>query len=149
MRKSTKMVKKLLALFLVVLMSIDSFAAIVSDNDGSAFVTKAEFEAMKSDFAGQIDGYNESIDGKINGAIAAYLAGLKLNTITEENQLCYTNEGILSPRDAYQDLNFKMGVLDWDINWYVISMRGNGKATITGKSELGKIINLVNWQSIK
>ncbi len=134
MKKSTKMVKKLLALFLVVLMSIDSFAAIVSDNDGSAFVTKAEFEAMKSDFAGQIDGYNESIDGKINGAIAAYLAGLKLNTITEENQLCYTNEGILSPRDAYQDLNFKMGVLDWDINWYVISMRGNGKATITGKS---------------
>ena len=70
--------KKLLALFLVVLISIDSFAAIVSDNDGSAFVTKAEFEALKKDFAAQINNYNLSIDGKIDGAIANYLAGLKL-----------------------------------------------------------------------
>ena len=40
------MVKKLLALFLVVLMSIESFGAVVSDNDGSAFITKAEFVAL-------------------------------------------------------------------------------------------------------
>ena len=71
-----------MALFLVVLMSINSFAAIVSDNDGSAFVTKAEFEAMKRDFADQVTNYNESIDAKIDGAIAAYLAGIKLKKRT-------------------------------------------------------------------
>ena len=57
-------------------------AAIVADNDGSAFVTKGEFEAMKKNFADQITNYNNSIDGKIDGAIAAYLAGLVTTTIT-------------------------------------------------------------------
>ena len=38
------MLKKLACLFLVVLMSIDSLAAIVGDSDGNAFVTKKEFE---------------------------------------------------------------------------------------------------------
>ncbi|MBR0038481.1 MAG: hypothetical protein IJP71_00575 [Lachnospiraceae bacterium] len=80
MGKGTRLLKKLMALFLVVLMSIESFAAIVSDNDGSAFVTKAEFEAMKKDFADQVTNYNESIDRKIDGAIAAYLAGLRIST---------------------------------------------------------------------
>ena len=65
------------ALFLVLLFSIESFAAIVSDNDGSAFITKAEFDSLKNDFQAQIDKYNTSIDSKIDGAIAAYLAGIK------------------------------------------------------------------------
>ncbi|MBP3200655.1 MAG: hypothetical protein J6M39_03310 [Lachnospiraceae bacterium] len=46
MRKSTRIVKRVLALFLVVLMSIESFCAVVGDNDGSAFITKAEFVAL-------------------------------------------------------------------------------------------------------
>ena len=49
-------------------------AAVISDNDGSAFITKAEFETLKKDFNSQITRYNESIDNKIDGAIAAYLA---------------------------------------------------------------------------
>lgn len=53
-----------------------SFAAIVSDNDGSAFVTKSEFEALKANFESQIDNYNKSIDNKIDGAIASYLASM-------------------------------------------------------------------------
>ena len=73
------MVKKLLALFLVVLMSIDNLAAVVSDNDGSVFITKAEFEALKTNFATQINNYNDSIDKKIDGAIASYLAGIKIS----------------------------------------------------------------------
>ena len=76
MRKSTRIVKRLLALFLVVFMSIESFAAVVSDNDGSAFITKAEFDSLKNNFQAQIDQYNTSIDSKIDGAIAAYLAGI-------------------------------------------------------------------------
>ena len=46
MKRSTRIVKRTLALFLIVLMSIESFGAVVSDNDGSAFITKAEFVAL-------------------------------------------------------------------------------------------------------
>ena len=70
----------MLALFLVVLMSINSFGAVVSDNDGSAFITKAEFDSLKNDFQRQIDQYNTSIDSKIDGAIASYLAGVSLSS---------------------------------------------------------------------
>ena len=50
MRKSTRIVNRFLALFFVVLVSIESFAAVVSDNDGSAFITKAEFDSLKNSF---------------------------------------------------------------------------------------------------
>lgn len=53
-------------------------AAIVSDNDGAAFVTKAEFESMKKSFANQVIQYNSSIDNKIDGAIASYLSGINM-----------------------------------------------------------------------
>ena len=76
--KRLKMCKKALVFFFAFLFSIDSFAAIVSDNDGSAFVTKAEFEALKENFKEQIDNYNTSIDSKIDGAISSYLAGVNL-----------------------------------------------------------------------
>ena len=78
MNKSTRIVKRLLALFLVVLMSINTFAAVVGDNDGSAFITKAEFDSLKNDFQSQIDRYNTSIDSKIDGAIASYLSGIEV-----------------------------------------------------------------------
>ena len=80
------MVKKLLALFLVVLMSINTFGTVVSDNDGSAFITKAEFDSLKNNFQSQIDQYNTSIDSKIDGAIASYLAGItvaKVSTLVD------------------------------------------------------------------
>ena len=70
--------KKALCLIFAFLLSIESMAAVVSDNDGSAFITKAEFEAMKKDFNEQIDNYNTSIDSKIDGAIASYLAGINI-----------------------------------------------------------------------
>ena len=84
MRKGTKLVKRLLALFLVVLMSINSFGAVVSDNDGAAFVTKAEFDSLKNNFQSQINQYNSSIDNKIDGAIASYLAGV---TVAKQSKL--------------------------------------------------------------
>lgn len=79
MRKSTRYLKRFAALIFVVLININNFAAVVSDNDGSAFITKAEFEALKINFDKQIDDYNSSIDNKIDGSIAAYLAGIKTN----------------------------------------------------------------------
>ena len=44
MGKSTRFLKKLMALFLVVLMSIESGGALVCDNDGFAFITQDELD---------------------------------------------------------------------------------------------------------
>ena len=70
-------------LFFAFLLNINIMAAIVSDNDGAAFVTKIEFEEMKKNFNKQIDQYNGSLDYKIDGAIASYLAGINLSTQPE------------------------------------------------------------------
>ena len=80
MRKKVGIIKRVLCLALIFLLSINSFAAIVSDNDGSAFITKVEFDSLKNSFQSQIDQYNQSIDSKIDGAIASYLSGIKLST---------------------------------------------------------------------
>ena len=56
------------------LLSMNNIAAVVTDNDSSGFVTKAEFEAFKKSVQHQVDLYNENIDTAIDGAIATYLA---------------------------------------------------------------------------
>ena len=73
-----KIQKRILSIIFSACICSYAFAAIVSDNDGSTFVTKSEFESLKKDFANQIKSYNESIDNKIDGAIASYLAGINL-----------------------------------------------------------------------
>ena len=65
----------MMALFIVVLLNINSYAA-VSANDGSAFVTKAEFDALVNTFNEQMDTYQSGLNAKIDGAISNYLAGL-------------------------------------------------------------------------
>ena len=45
-KNKRKMGKKALCLIFAFLFSINTFAAVVSDNDGAAFVTKAEFDAL-------------------------------------------------------------------------------------------------------
>ena len=70
--------KKALCLIFAFLFSINSFAAVVSDNDGSAFVTKAEFDSLKNNFQSQLNQYNENIDSKIDNAIASYLSGVTI-----------------------------------------------------------------------
>ena len=77
--------KRLVALSLVLLLSIESFAAVVGDNDGAAFITKAEFDSLKSTFQEQINRYNQSIDNKIDGAIAGYLDGVRNDKTTMES----------------------------------------------------------------
>ena len=87
MNKGIRLIKRLVALLLVLLLSIESFGAVVSDNDGSAFITKAEFDSLKNDFQNQIDQYNTSIDSKIDGAIASYLAGISVAKTTTKSIL--------------------------------------------------------------
>ncbi len=61
MNKTNRLIKRYIALILVLLFSIESFAAVVGDNDGAAFITKAEFDSMKNDFQSQLDRYNSSL----------------------------------------------------------------------------------------
>ena len=84
--KRLKTAKKALSLIFVLLLSINSFAAAVSDNDGSAFITKAEFDSLKNNFQSQLNEFNTSIDNKIDEAIASYLSGIKI----ELSQTVYT-----------------------------------------------------------
>lgn len=76
-------IKGILALILVTAFSMSTMGAAVSDNDGSAFITKTEFDSLKSNFQAQIDQYNNNIDSKIDNAIASYLAGIKIITKTD------------------------------------------------------------------
>ena len=72
--------KVILIFFMIVILQLNCFAAAVSDNDGSAFITKAEFDSLKNDFQSTLDSYNTSIDNKIDNAISEYLAGIKAAT---------------------------------------------------------------------
>ncbi len=83
MNKASRLIKRYIVLLLVLLFSIKSFAAVVGDNDGAAFITKAEFDSLKNDFQSQLDTYNSSIDNKIDGAIASYLAGVSVGSTTK------------------------------------------------------------------
>ena len=87
-----KRLKHIIISFIIIFLFISIFnvySAIVSDNDGSAFVTKSEFESLKDSFNNQIDNYNKSIDSKIDGAIASYLAGLKLAYVSTTDSYIY------------------------------------------------------------
>lgn len=78
MRKSTiSKTRKIAAIILVVLMSLDGFAAVVSDNDGAAFITHAEFDSLKNDFINQVTAFETALDDKITNAISAYVANAK------------------------------------------------------------------------
>ena len=72
-----EMKKRILALGLILCMTESLFAAAVSDNDGSSFITRAEFDSMKNDFQVVLDSYNSGIDRKIDGLIASYLSSVK------------------------------------------------------------------------
>lgn len=82
MKGIMKIIKKFFVIGLVILLNLECFASIISDNDGAAFITKYEFEALKNSFVSQINNYNNSIDEKIDGAIASYLAGLMIEKVT-------------------------------------------------------------------
>ena len=85
MKNMKKIFKRLISVFIIVLLNINTFAA-VSGNDGSAFITKAEFDALVNTFNEQMDNYEASLISKVDGAIANYLAGLSnQRTVTLEN----------------------------------------------------------------
>ena len=89
MKKFFKLGKRMLALFsiaIMVLLNINSYAA-VGANDGSAFVTKAEFDALINTFNEQMDTYQSGMNAKIDGAISNYLAGLSSEQLINQENL--------------------------------------------------------------
>ena len=97
MIKFSKITKRILSLFLVAILNTTSYAA-VGGNDGSAFVTKAEFDALVNTFNEQMDNYSDNIITKIDGAIANYIAAQSAsNTFKRSIALPLSvNKGILS-----------------------------------------------------
>ena len=115
MNKYQKIFKKVLSLMIIIIFCVDNYAAVVSDNDGSAFVTKAEFEALKEGFNDQIDNYNSSIDSKIDGAIASYLQGIKMAKKVKSPTLVeYAKSNYIYTFDKDNTLEYKFG---WPIFW--------------------------------
>ena len=142
MRKSTRLLKRLIALILVLFLSIETFAAMVSDNDGAAFITKAEFDSLKNTFQAEINRYNSSLDNKIDGAIAGYLAGVKVAKTSKKSILTknwtsgYTmlNGVINNDYTVYPNITGNAALYWWRIN--------NGSDPgIVGYSSPAKIMN--------
>ena len=72
LKMCTNSIKSFLVLLLVFIYSLNTYSAVVSDNDGSAFITKAEYDSLKNSFQSQLDSYNTQLDYKIDSAIAGY-----------------------------------------------------------------------------
>lgn len=73
----------LLILLITIAFCTNSFSATVSDNDGSSFITKSEFDSLKNNFLSELNGYQSNIDSKIDNAIASYLSGIKTEAVSE------------------------------------------------------------------
>ena len=91
-KKSNKIFKVLCITFAVIIISCNAFAVAVADNDGSAFISKAEFDSLKNNFQAEIDNFYSSIDNKIDTSIASYLAGLRIEKIQKLTNI-YQNLG--------------------------------------------------------
>ena len=100
--------KTIIVTFTVFAVIFQSNAAIVSDNDGAAFVTKAEFDSLKADFQKEIDSYNMNIDNKIETAISQYLNGIKNDSESTVNLLFPVNDETtnkpISVKDKYNSI---------------------------------------------
>ena len=84
MRKLINLYKRKIAVFAIVLMSINTFATTASV-DGSSFITKSEFDSLMKEFNGQMDTYQAALNAKIDYAIANYISGSSsLSRITRE-----------------------------------------------------------------
>lgn len=125
-------------------MGFFGIAAVVRDSDGSAFVTKAEFDALKNSFQKRVDNYNTSIDSKIDGAIASYLSGLRLSNSENMKIVCAdwpylecVNSDIknelempqLNMQVIYHSLYKGPSNNTWDDSWFV-KFDGNNLDTV-------------------
>ena len=80
MRKLINLYKRNIAVFAIVLMSINTFATTAS-NDGSSFVTKAEFDNLMIGFNDRMNEYQAALNSKIDQAVSGYIAGMSAQAV--------------------------------------------------------------------
>ena len=82
MRKLINLYKRNIAVFAIVLMSINTFATTAS-NDGSSFVTKAEFDNLMIGFNDRMNEYQAALNAKIDQAVSGYIAGMSAQAVLQ------------------------------------------------------------------
>ena len=135
MKKFSKIGKRVLAFFLVALMNINTYAA-VGANDGTAFVTKAEFDDMMYDFNIKMNEYQSALNAKIDTAIANYLAGAA-GTIGENREIVL--------KDSVSGVLSISSVTPLDYDYCMPSVRGNFLVYNQGPSEFNMNIIKVDF----
>ena len=86
MKKFLKFGKKIIALFIIVLLNVNTYAT-VNANDGSAFVTKAEFDTLVKNFNEAMNSYQSGLNAKIDDSISNYLGGLSNEQVIAQNNI--------------------------------------------------------------
>ena len=75
-----KILKKIaIFVFTIFITFCQSYAALVSDNDGSAFITHSEFDSKVSDFNQELNKRLTGFSSKVDEQIVQYLEGIKIN----------------------------------------------------------------------
>lgn len=115
MKRYIKTLKAFLIILTIMFANMSTYAAIGA-NDGSAFVTKAEFDALVNTFNEQMDNYENGVVSKIDGAIANYLASLSQANTSEA--VFFNGEGnvaMVMNMDNIKD--FKIGKPGYDMQF--------------------------------
>ena len=86
MKKIYKMSKRIVALFMILLLCTNTYAT-SSSFDGTAFVTKAEFDSLVANFNDQMNVYQSGLNAKIDNAVTSYIAGLSTETYIDQDKL--------------------------------------------------------------
>ena len=142
LKMCTNSIKSFLVLLLVFIYSLNTYSAVVSDNDGSAFITKAEYDSLKNSFQSQLDSYNTQLDYKIDSAIAGYLAGIKagrsvmlenyVEKLYSQNKWANSFADKSSPIAGSNNNKFTKGGwwLFWVYGWNTVASTVNGQCNL-------------------
>lgn len=169
MNKGKKIIKSIVSIIIILNIIFDTFGVAVSDNDGSAFITKAEFDSLKNNFQSQIDSYNSNIDNKIDNAVGSYLAGIKvdteykLNNIFEElggYNIKYGNvdlEPKKAPKTGYGYYTINSGNAGYAVGYAAVGYRAIpegfstnwGKSGVSGSGSWGKFLKYSYYDNNK
>lgn len=88
MKKYIKIFKRVLALLVIIIINVNTYATQTS-NDGTTFVSKAEFDSLIDIFSNKKNDFESDINAKIDTAVANYLGGF--SALAELDALMYIN----------------------------------------------------------
>lgn len=86
MKRIYKISKRLIAIFMLLLLCINTYAN-TSSYDGTSFVTKAEFDSLVNIFNEQMNVYQSGLNTRIDTAVASYISGLSQESFVAQTML--------------------------------------------------------------